>query len=217
MGGSRQNDDTELWQPFEFWRNVKNPQGKPPKKNKPLKISYIVEGSEDSDFGEEIIEKVTDPHHQADLISTNWKTIYHPHRGDQFENENTVKIKQWNTNIKDQLNPDAIVNPNYLKKDHPLTRPISAMEVNKAIQFTNPNKAPGLSHITAYQLKCLPANVRLGLRHLYDTVLASKYFPKLLLIIKIIFFGKPNTDATNPLNYRHTSLIETICKIFEKK
>ena len=202
--------------PFEFWRDVKNLQGKPPKRIKPLKTSYIVEDSEDSDLGEEIIEKVTDPQQQADLISTNWETIYHPHRGDQFENENTAKIEEWYTNIKDQLNPDATVNLNNLKEDHPLTRPILTMKVSKAMQFANPNKAQGLSHITAYQLKHLPANVRMGLRHLYDAMLAFKYFPKLLLIIKMTFLGKPNTDATDPLNYRPISLIETICKIFEK-
>ena len=202
--------------PFEFWRDVKNLQGKPPIKIKPLKTSYIVEDSEDSDFGEEIIEKVTDPQQQVDLISTTWETIYHSHRGDQFQNENTAKIEEWYTNIKDRLHPDTTVNLSNLKEDHPLTRPISTMEVSKAIQFTNPNKALGLSHITAYQLKYLPANIRMGLKHLYDAMLASKYFPKLLQLIKIIFFGKPHADATDPLNYRPISLIETICKIFEK-
>ena len=56
----------------------------------------------------------------------------------------------------------------------------------------------------------------MGLKHLYDVMLASKYFPKLLLLIKVIFFGKPHADATDPLNYSPISLIETICKIFEK-
>ena len=122
--------------PFEFWRDVKNLQGKPPLKIKPLKTSYIVEDSEDSDFGEEIIEKVTDPQQQADLISTTWETIYHPHKGNQFENKNTTKIEEWYTDIKDQLHPDTKVNLSNLKEDHPLTRPISTMEVSKAIQFT---------------------------------------------------------------------------------
>ena len=202
--------------PFEFWKSVKYLQGKPPKTKKPLISSYTVEDSEESDFGEEISEKITDPQQQANLISTSWETIYHPHRGEQFENENTTKIEQWYASIKDQLNPDAFINLNNLKEDHPLLRPVTTLEVAKAIQFTNPHKAPGLSSITAYQLKYLPANIRLGLKHLYDAMLASKYFPQLLLKIKMIFFGKPNADTTDPLNYRPISLIETICKIFEK-
>ena len=134
-----------------------------------------------------------------------------------MKNENTAKIEEWYTNIKDRLHSDTTVNLSNLKENHPLTRPISTMEVSKAIQFTNPNEAPGLSHITAYQLKYLPANIRMGLKHLYDAMLASKYFPKLLLLIKMIFFFfQPHADATDPLNYRPISLIETICKIFEK-
>ena len=32
----------------------------------------------------------------------------------------------------------------------------------------------------------------------------------------MVFHNKPNSDASDPLNYRPISLIETLCKVFER-
>ena len=62
----------------------------------------------------------------------------------------------------------------------------------------------------------LPPNVKEAIVNVYDSILASFYYPKLLRIIKIIFLGKNEKDTSNPLNFRPISLIEIIGKIFEK-
>ena len=80
-----------------------------------------------------------------------------------------------------------------------------------AINFSKSNKGPGLSSITLLQLKHLPVNIMRAIRNLYDAMLASKYFPNVLLTINMLFFGKQNSDLTDPTNYRPISLLETLC------
>ena len=56
----------------------------------------------------------------------------------------------------------------------------------------------------------------MALKDIYDSMVASKYFPSILLKIRMVFHKKPNSDASDPLNYRPISLIETLCKVFER-
>ena len=55
----------------------------------------------------------------------------------------------------------------------------------------------------------------MALKDIYDSVVASKYFPSILLKIRMVLHKKPNSDASDPLNYRPISLIETLCEVFE--
>ena len=84
-----------------------------------------------------------------------------------------------------------------------------------AINFSKPNKGPGLSSVPVLQLKHLPVNLMRAIRNLYDAMLAFKYFPNILLTISMLFFGKQNSDLTDPTNYRPISLLETLCKTLE--
>ena len=62
----------------------------------------------------------------------------------------------------------------------------------------------------------LPPNVKEAIINVYDSILASFYYPKLLRLIKMIFLRKNEKDTSNPLNFRPILLIEIMGKIFEK-
>ena len=59
--------------PAEFWKSVKRFQGQPLKHFKPLDTKSIIDDSEDSDFGEEVPERITKPQEQANLFSKHGK------------------------------------------------------------------------------------------------------------------------------------------------
>ena len=216
------NDQSDKWKslvqsatdnygnPSEFWKQIKRLQGAPSKQYKPLIDKYINDDSSDSDFGEEEIIEVSNPQDQANLFSTQWEKIYNIHNDNIFNNNNTRRIEAWHNEIADQLVPDTIINLDKLTPDHPLLRPIELDEIKLAIKTSKPHKAPGPSNITVYQLKCLPINLIKALKIIYEAMLAAKYYAKILLQINLIFFGKPNADITNPVNFRPISLLETI-------
>ena len=97
-----------------------------------------------------------------------------------------------------------------------LIRLIESIELKMAINFSKPNKAQGSSSITVLQLKHLTVNIMRTIRNLYDAMLAPKYFPNMLLTINMLFFGKQDSDTTDPTNYRPISLLETLCKMLER-
>ena len=202
--------------PAKFWKTVKQLQGLPFKNDKILSTSIVNDDSEDSDFGEIITDKITDPQEQANLVSTTWEKIYHPHSDNCFINRNTRRIQNWYDNMVPSLLPDYIIDFDKLPPDHPLIRPIESIELKMAINFSKPNKAPDPSSVTVLQLKHLPVNLMRAIRNLYDAILASKYFPNILLMINMLFFGKQNSDLTDPTNYMPISLLETLCKTLER-
>ena len=199
--------------PAKFWKTVKQLQGLPSKNNKILTTSTVNDDSEDSDFGEIITDKITDPQEQANLMSTTWEKIYHPHSDNCFINRNTRRIQNWYDNMVPSLLPDNIIDFDKLPADHPLIRPIESIELEMAINFSKPNKASGPSSVTVLQLKHLPVNLMRAIINLYDAMLASKYFPNILLTINMLSFGEQKSDLTDPTNYRPISLLETLCKM----
>ena len=102
-----------------------------------------------------------------------------------------------------------------LEPGHPLIRPIENNELQHALNSHKNTKAPGPSGIKAIQIKNLPLNIIQSLKDVYDSMLCTKYFPAILIKINMIFHSKQQ-DPTNPLNYRPISLLETLCKTFEK-
>ena len=221
------NDKEKLWKsivqeasecyadPNQFWRRIKRLLGNANNNQYPLKIINTNDDSEDSDFGQDEITYIFDSTEQSNYFSRQWAKIFKPHSGPDFNTPNVRHINDWYETIRPQLTHDNIINHNKLITDHPLLRPIENSEYKYAISKQKNNKAPGLSDIRAKQLKSLPSNFNNALIDLYNSILATKYFPKLILYIKMVFFSKPNTDPTDPLNYRPISLIELVCKTFE--
>ena len=200
--------------PDQFWKNIKRYMGKEHISHKPLIRSCEITDSEDSDFGETIEDYITDPQEQANYISKSWENIYQPNNEPRFINNNTIKINDWYTNLLPKLNHDEIINTNKLDRNHPLLRPIEKSEYNFALKKQKP-KTPGHSLISLIQLINLPSNFVEAIIGLFDAITATKYFPKLLLTIKMIFINKPNKPQTDPLNFRPISLVEILTKTYE--
>ena len=203
-------------QPQKFWNRIKQLKSDPKDKIIPtLTRQYTVDDSEDSEFGEEITEHITDPQEQADLMSSTWSKVFQPQKGPEFHNNNTKMVELWYKLTKPKLRSKTTINFDELIPDHPLMRPIEQLEVNSSIAHTK-NKAPGISGITPQQIKALPSNCRVILKEIYDSILATGQFPDKPMIIKMIFIRKPGKDPSNPLSYRPICLLEIILKIFER-
>ena len=200
--------------PEKFWRKTKQYLGKGSETRKPLIKQYEISDSEDSDFGETINETLIDEQEQANFISETWQKIYKPNNEPRFKNSNTKEVSEWYNNILPNLKHDEYINLSKLEPEHPLLRPIERSEYTSAIKKQKP-KTPGLSSISIIQLLHLPSNVSNAVIGLFDAIIATKYYPKLLLFIKMIFINKPNKNHTDPLNYRPISLVEVITKTFE--
>ena len=137
-----------------------------------LTSAYETDDSEDSDFGEPVIAHISDPQEQANLISTTWKQIYKPHNEDQYKTQNSIRVNNWFNSVRESLNHDETVDLGKLVPDHPLLRPIESKELAVAIAKT-PDKSPGPSGIKTPQIKLLPNNFFLALRHIFDSILRS--------------------------------------------
>ena len=199
-------------EPAKFWKKVKTLLGNNNNPGVPLKPSNtnnnLNNPNQNSCF-------ILDPQQQAQVMSEEWSKVFQPNTGSAYKNKNTAFIKQWYNDNKQHFKPDTIINHNKLIPLHPLLRPVENSEIKFAIDKLNNNKAPGISTITAKQIKFLPSNFIKAFIDIFDSIIASKYFPKLLLHIKMIFISKPDSDPSDPLNYRPICLIEVICKIFE--
>lgn len=201
--------------PRKFWQSIKRLQGN--SSPSPLYLSETInnDDSESDSFDTITTTHITNPQDQALLMSKTWAQVFTPNTGPQFNNANTKEVIKWYNNIKPSLQPDKIINKSNLIEDHPLWRPITSTEILKCFTLT-PNKAPGLSKISFFQLKNLPSNCLRTIENIYNSIISSKYIPLILENMKMIFLNKPFKDNTNPLNYRPICLIETLYKGLEK-
>ena len=65
-------------------------------------------------------------------------------------------------------------------------------------------------------LKHTPLKTGLHITRLYNAILSTGYFPKILKQAEIFLIIKPDKDPTLPTSYRPISLITLLAKIFEK-
>ena len=207
----------ECWgNPTRFWKKYRKLKGGQKNKNKYLIITEENDDSEDDEnYGETYEEIITNTEEQAKLMSNTWKNVFQENQDPHYENNNTVKVNQWYEENKDKFKYQEIINTNTLPEDHPLLRPITMQELNIAIKSTQ-NKAPGPSNISIILIKNLPKNCRQIILNIHNGILCTKYYPIILMKIKMIFINKPNKDPSNPLNYRPICLLESILKLFEK-
>ena len=157
----------------------------------------------------------TDPVEQAQIMSETWGDIFKPNEGPEFKNNNVKRVMRWYATLKNNLTEDQVIHMDKLIPDHPLIRPFETSELGYVIKASK-TKAPGLSGITAKQIKNLPANITRALLDIFNAIAASRHYPKLFKTEKMIFFAKPDKDTSNPLNYRPICLLETISKLLEK-
>ena len=162
------------------------------------------------------MEYIFDPKEQANTFPNKWSKVFMTNNNPNFNRANKRFIDNWYNAIKGVLKEDNIIDHSKLFPNHPLTRPIETQELKFSLSKLKNSKAPGITKIKAIQLKNLSENIIMALKDIYDSMVASQYCPSILLKIRMVLHNKPNSDASDPLNYRPISLIETVCKVFER-
>ena len=202
--------------PAKFWRKIHKLQGSNKVTNTHLtKITEVESDSEDELFGTEVTTHIDDPQDKANFISDSWKEIFKPHNNDEFNNDNTRRVSRWFNRTKNQLSHNNTIDMSNLIEDHPLLRSVTPNELSSAIKNTK-NKAPGPSGMKVASIINLPNNYFNAIIHLYNAIVASKYWPILFKTSNMIFSLKPSKSPSDPLNYRPISLLELLAKIFER-
>lgn len=203
--------------PHKFWNKISKLLGNKSKNNTFLQttIYNTTSDSEDSDYDTESTIIATDPQEKAELMAKTWKSIYRPNTGPEFNNENIKKVEEWyKNNVKNWLHQN-IIDYEQLDPNHPILSPITTKEIIFTVKKLKSHKAPGPSGIKAFIVKQLPPNYYEQVKHIYNAVIVTKYWPILFKTAHMIFLSKPSTDKTNPSNYRPISLLEILAKILE--
>ncbi|GFT72107.1 probable RNA-directed DNA polymerase from transposon BS [Trichonephila clavipes] len=91
----------------------------------------------------------------------------------------------------------------------------SSSEIQGFIKNLKPNKSPGIDLITNRILKILPTKFIIFIALLFNMLLENCYFPKSWRMAVVIPILKPNSDDSNPQNYRPISLLSTLSKAYE--
>ena len=223
------NDKEKIWKmlvqeasdcrgdPYKFWTKIKRLLGNNNSQQLPLHITQTNNNNniDDTNTRQNNDIYIFDETEQANHFSNTWSQIFQPNNGPEFNTSNIHNVNNWYNNINPQLQHETIIDHNKLIPNHPLLRPVENSELKFSINKLKNNKAPGISNIHAIQIKLLPNNLLDALTDIYDSIIATKYFPKIILNIKMIFLNKSNSDPTDALNYRPISLLELLCKVFE--
>ncbi|GFT31521.1 probable RNA-directed DNA polymerase from transposon BS [Trichonephila clavipes] len=91
----------------------------------------------------------------------------------------------------------------------------SPSEIQEFIKNLKPNKSPGIDLITNRILKNLPTKFIIFIALLFNMLLENCYFPKSWRMAMMIPILKPNSDDSNPQNYRPISLLSSLSKAYE--
>ncbi|GFX71174.1 RNA-directed DNA polymerase from mobile element jockey [Trichonephila clavipes] len=91
----------------------------------------------------------------------------------------------------------------------------SPSEIQGFIKNLKPNKYPGIDLITNRILKNLPTKFIIFIALLFNMLLENCYLPKSWRKAVVIPILKPNSDDSNPQNYRPISLLSSLSKAYE--
>ena len=188
--------------PREFWQRIAKLRGTAAPPFDFLKVN-----------GREIRE----PAEVAQTLKQHWETVFHPHPPAQhrFVTEHINNITRETQRLRHRTTPDQIIDTSTLDPDHILTTPYTTDEVKHALKTTK-KKAPGDSQIGHQILHNIPDQTIQAITYLFNTQLATGYFPTHFKAATAVMIPKPNKNHTDPQNYRPISLLEVLGKTFEK-
>jgi len=89
-------------------------------------------------------------------------------------------------------------------------------EIQKGITTLNNMKTPGHDLVTPKMLKELPRKGLIALLYIFNGILRTQHWPKVLKTVEIILICKPDKDPNDPASYRPISLLSTISKVLER-
>ncbi len=188
--------------PSKFWQGIARLRGtaRPP-------FDYLLINN----------RKVTEPAEIAEHMQQHWETIFHPHPPTQHEPilEHINNVIHETQRLHDHTTPDQFIDTNSLDPEHILTTPFTTAEVKQTLDTTK-KKAPGDTNIGHQILKNLPHETIVAITYLYNTQIATGYFPKHFKTATAVMIPKPGKNHTDPQNYRPISLLEVLGKSFER-
>jgi hypothetical protein len=93
---------------------------------------------------------------------------------------------------------------------------ITLQKVQNGIKTLNIKKSPGPDLVTPKILKELPRKGLIALSYIFNGILRTQYWPRVLKTAEIIVIPKPGKDLIDPTSYRPISLLSTISKVLER-
>ncbi|XP_042863776.1 uncharacterized protein LOC122248044 [Penaeus japonicus] len=195
----KETEGMRVRNPREFWQKIRQLRGSnfPP-------FSHLIKDN----------NIISDPVDVIKIFHDHWQSVFYPQPHPLF-NEHFQTITTWSNNNRIETEPEQIIHLDNLDDTCELSAPILLEEI-KQIIMRFPRKAPGSSQIGRDVLIHLPDNVLRAMTYLYNSSLASGYYPSPFKTALVALIPKPQKDLTDPKNYRPISLLETLGKIFEK-
>ena len=89
-------------------------------------------------------------------------------------------------------------------------------EVHEAISGLKVGKAPGPNGIQNRAMKHLSQRAVYFMVQIFNAIFLTRHFPSLWKNTRVTCILKPGTNPALPSSYRPISLLDTICKLFEK-
>ena len=200
--------------PSKFWKKIKYLSGKSSPMHSHLIRSQLISDPTHPNFGDVQNCNIIDHQDKADYMSSTWKDVFRPH--EDITNNHTENVEEWFASNPDLFQHSDIVNLDALNPTHPIFHPISISDIQNCLKSFNKHKAPGPSKLRYYVIQFLPRNYFQAVCMLYNSIIASKYWPIIFKTSMMIFLPKPGKSPTNPLHYRPISLLESLAKLLEK-
>ena len=201
--------------PSAFWTSVNRLLNKRPFTISHLTSDNILDTS-DSNTDDSFAYDVIEPYEKAKLMSTTWKNVFKPHNTGVFKTNNTTRVENWLDINAVKFHHQPYINLASLSPTDPLIRPITTTEFSRTLKNAKKNKTPSPSGVKLYVIQFLPFNYIKIIISLFNSILATQYWPKMFKTSKIIYIPKPGKDHTNPLNYRPICLLDTLAKLLGK-
>ena len=190
---------SQITDPKEFWRAIKNLQGV--EKPKP---TYIIRPDGTKAHTEEEIEE---------QMREEWSRIFEITEEDNenYNEEQENIVHNYLRNKINRITPNSTVNIQLLQE-------IGEITIGEYYHYLRKfkEKTPGKSGITRNVLFNLPENLTNIIIKLYNAALSAGYFPDTLKLAKMIKIPKTGKDNRRRENNRPISLLEVIGKVFEK-
>jgi hypothetical protein len=96
------------------------------------------------------------------------------------------------------------------------TNILTLQGVQNGIKALNIKNSPGPDLVTPKMLKELPRKGLIPLLYIFNGILRTQYWPRVLKTVEIIVIPKPGKDLIDPTSYRPVSLLSTISKVLER-
>jgi hypothetical protein len=131
-----------------------------------------------------------------------------------FDRRHDMRVNRWLIRHSDQAHYRPTIDTSALPRTG-IGRPISESDVRNTIKEFK-ERAPGYSGLTAQYFKHLPNTMITQLTYLYNTILATGYYPMPFKFAEIAMIPKAGKSVKDIDSYRPISLLDLTGKILEK-